>query len=170
MTERDPLRDALDALPREIEPGRDLWPDIADRLQDETPTVDSWRRRLGLRNTGTAAALLVAASLAVLIVAGPDRQPGRATTQRLDLTALDADYEQVRTDVLDVLDSRCGTSPSGACEVLRSGLDELDESASQLRQALASAPAGSRESRRLTTRYQRTLKQARGLAGYAARI
>ena len=170
MTARDPLRDALDALPREIEPGRDLWPDIADRLQSETPSVVSWRQRLGLRNTTATAAVLVAASLAVLIVAGPDRRPGHGPAQTLDLTALDADYEQVRTDVLDVLDTRCGTLPSSACEGLRSGLDELDESAGDLREALAAAPADSPESRRLATSYQRTMKQARGLAGYASRL
>lgn len=61
----NPLRDQLDALPREIQPARDLWPDIQARLDASAPTaparVSPFRRyRLPL---AIAAALALAASL-----------------------------------------------------------------------------------------------------------
>lgn len=174
MTTRDPLRDALDALPREITPRRDLWPDIAARLADQEPAADSpalaeWHRRLGVKPLPVIG-LLAAASLAVLVIAGPDRRPDAGRQPSLDLASLEQDYRVVRTGVLDVLDSRCGRAPSAACDGLRSGLDELDSCARELTRALAATPAGSAASRWLAVQYQRTLEQARGLAGHAARL
>ena len=76
----------------------------------------------------------------------------------------------IRADVLDVLDYRCATWPASACDGLRSGLRELDQTATDLQLAMRTAPVNSQEARRLTARYLRTLEQARGLAGHAARL
>ncbi|HOX24996.1 MAG TPA: hypothetical protein PLL30_04450 [Candidatus Krumholzibacteria bacterium] len=171
MTEGDPLRDALDGLPREIPPRRDLWPLIAARLNEQdpaSPAVAAWRQRLG-RKIVPVAGLLAAASLAVVMIAREGRQPG-SVHQPLDLTSLEQDYDLVRTDVLGVLATTCGQRPSAGCDGLRSGLDELDSSATELRRALSEAPAGSPESRWLAVQFQRTLEQARGLAGHATRL
>ena len=81
-----------------------------------------------------------------------------------------ADYALIRADVLDVLDHRCDRWQPSTCDGLRSGLRELDRSATDLRLAMSQAPVGSPESQRLATRYQRTLEQARGLAGRAASL
>ena len=156
MIERDPLRDALADLPREIAPRRDLWPDIA---ADLTPTP-VWRRHL------PTVGLLMAATLVVVLIAGPDREP----TPQVDLTTLDADYALVRSDFLEVLDHRCGQWTTVTCDGLRSGLRELDRSAADLRLAGHDTPADSPAARQLTARYQRTLEQARDLAGRAARL
>ncbi len=173
MTARDPLRDAVDGLPREIQPDRDLWPDIAARLDQPAsgaaPEVAAWRRRLGLRHAPMAG-LLVAATLAVVIFAGPGREIRTPAEQPVALTSLDADYALVRADVLEVLDHRCSSWPQTACDGLRTGLRELDRTAKDLQVAMRSALAGSDEARLLTARYQRTLEQARGLAGHAARL
>jgi len=175
MTARDPLRDALEGLPRELPPGRDLWPGIAARLDDAAegppdPEVSAWRRRLGLHRAPAVGAL-VAATLAVLLVAGPDREaPPPAAGASSTLTSLEADYALIRADVLDVLDHRCQVWPTAACDGLRTGLSTLDRSATDLELALREAPAGSEEARRLAVRYLRTLEQARGLAGQAARL
>jgi hypothetical protein len=177
MTARDPRRDQLEKLPREIQPGRDLWPGIAARLdqpadESRAPELAAWRRRLGLR-LAPAAAVLVAATLAVIMIAGPAREPAAPPVSAVPeaaLATLEEDYALVRADVLDVLDQRCRAWPAAACDGLRSGLRELDRTATDLELALREAPTGSAEARRLAVRYLRTLEQARGLAGHAARL
>jgi hypothetical protein len=59
MTDQDELRlrRALDALPRAIQPGRDLWPGIAHALQQDT--YQEPRRRQGLQRLALAASLLL---------------------------------------------------------------------------------------------------------------
>ncbi len=199
MTPRDPLHDQARDLPREIEPPRDLWPDIAARLDaverepaagageapdtgadDASPELRTWRERLGLP-PAAAAAVLVAATVTVALLAGPDRigapspqlPGGGGPSLRADagtLSTLEDGYADVRADLVTVLDTRCDQWPGGACEGLRTGLSELDQSAQELRAALRQAPPGSEAARQLTVRYQRTLEQARGLAGHAARL
>lgn len=173
MTTHDPFRDGLDELPREIQPRRDLWPDIEARLDRDTPgrpdsEVAAWRRLLRHRHLPTVG-VLVAASVAVLFLVGPDRGAPPAT-EHVNVATLEQAYDSVRADVLDVLDDRCGQLPNAGCDGLRSGLDELDHCTTDLRQALRDAPASSAEARRLTIRYHRTLETARGLAGHAARL
>jgi hypothetical protein len=168
MTDRDPLRRHLDKLPRDLVPGRDLWPGIAARLDQPDHQTSAWRRRLGLGPV-SAVGLVAAASLAVALIAGPERQPLAPATGTVDVTSLSEDYALVRADLLQALDQRCDHAQV-ACAGLRSGLRELDRSATDLQQALRDAPAGSQDARRLAARYQRTLEQARGLAGHAARL
>ena len=156
MIERDPLRDALDDLPREILPQRDLWPNIAAEL---TP-APAWRRHL------PTVGLLIAATVAVVLIAGPDRGPA----PQIDFTSLNEDYALVRADVLDLMDHRCGQWAPSACDGLRSGLRELDRSAADIRLARLDTPASSPAALRLATSYQRTLEKARDLAGRAARL
>jgi len=180
MTARDPLREPARELPRQIQPPRDLWPDIAARLDaaerepaaatPEAPTLAAWRRRLGIR-PDVAGALLVAATLAVVLLAGPDRgQPPTAGPVASSLDTLEDGYASVRADLVTVLDSRCGQLPDAACDGLRTGLSELDQTTRDLESALRQAPRGSETARKLAVRYQRTLEQARGLAGHAARL
>jgi hypothetical protein len=144
--------------------------------------VAAWRARLGLRPI-LAAAALAAATLLVVLLASPERVGGPAPGLRADgppaggpwadaapLGALDRGYQQVRDDLVTVLDSRCDQWPASACQGLRTGLRELDQTARELREALRQAPPGSESARQLTGQYQRTLEQARGLAGRAARL
>jgi len=177
MTPRDPLHDQARDLPREIEPPRDLWPGIAARLDAVdrepaaglSPGLRSWRGRLAL-HPATAAAVLVAATLAVALIAVHD---DAGPAQRADSSAfatLEDGYAAVRADLVSVLDTRCDQWPAGACEGFRTGLSELDQTAHELRAALRQTPPGSGTARQLTVRYQRTLEQARGLAGRAARL
>ena len=186
MTPRDPLHDRAHDLPREIEPPHDLWPGIAARLDavdrelaagtnkapdgaasGTSPGMRSWRGRLA-RHPAAAAAALVAATLTVALIASHD---GAGQAQRADagaLTSLEDGYAAVRADLVSVLDTRCDQWPEGACEGLRTGLSELDQTAHELRAALRQTPPGSGTARQLTVRYQRTLEQARSLAGRAA--
>jgi hypothetical protein len=60
MNDPDPLREKIDALPREIAPARDLWPEIQARLG--APVEPALRRRWRLP-LAIAAALILAAML-----------------------------------------------------------------------------------------------------------
>lgn len=177
MTPRDPLHDQARDLPREIEPPRDLWPGIAARLDAVdrepaaglSPDLRSWRGRLTL-HPAAAAAVLVAATLAVVLIAGHDDAGPAQRADASTLATLEDGYANVRADLVSVLDTRCDHWPEDSCEGFRTGLSELDQTAHELRAALRQAPPGSGAARQLTVRYQRTLEQARGLAGHAARL
>lgn len=188
MTPRDPLHDQARDLPREIEPPRDLWPGIAARLDavdrepatgahqatagaasGVSPGLRSWRGRLAL-HPAAAAAVLMAATFAVVLIAGHDDAGPAQRADASALATLEDGYAAVRADLVSVLDTRCDHWPEDSCEGFRTGLSELDQTAHELRAALRQTPPGSGASRQLTVRYQRTLEQARGLAGHAARL
>ena len=176
MSDHDDLRRALDDLPRDVAPRRDLWADIEPRLDDRPGRVSpGWGQRLAGRQWQTAG-LLVAATVAVVIITGLGRRaPAPPEAPRGGLASgtvavLQADYDVVRGDLLTVLDQRCADLPDAACRDLRSGLETLDRSATDLGAALRDAPAGSPEERRLAVRYRRTIERARGLAGRVARF
>jgi hypothetical protein len=176
MSDHDDLRRALDDLPRDIAPRRDLWGGIESRLDERSSSATAgWRQRLAGREWQTAG-LLVAATVAVVVITGLGRQGAapvdapRAGLASGTVVVLQADYDEVRGDLLTVLDQRCADLPDAACHDLRSGLETLDRSATDLGAALRDAPAGSPEERRLAVRYRRTIERARGLAGRVARF
>lgn len=184
--ERDPLREALAALPREAPPGHDLWPEISARLgaqqQPKRPAVamidqiddrrgsrQPWRRRLLL------AGGLAAAMGALALISGlPSRAPSAAgaddTWRQLALAALAQEYDQVHADALAVLTTRCAERATAGCADLRTGLDELDRSIEELRQAITAAPAGSPAGQWLAARLQRQLSRAGGLSHLAGSL
>jgi hypothetical protein len=59
--ERDPLREHLDRLPREIPPERDLWPDVARGIEA------SRRRARALRTITLVSGLAAAATFALVL-------------------------------------------------------------------------------------------------------
>jgi hypothetical protein len=59
--ERDALRESVERLPRELPPGRDLWPEVARRIEA------SRRRARRLRTITMASTLAAAAALALVI-------------------------------------------------------------------------------------------------------
>lgn len=59
--ERDPLREDVERLPRELTPQRDLWPEVARRIEA------SRRRARMVRSITMASTLAVAATLALVM-------------------------------------------------------------------------------------------------------
>jgi hypothetical protein len=121
------LRWQLRQLPREIDPPRDLWPGIADRLQ--RPAAP--RRRPWFAALAVAASLCVAAGLAWQL-----RQPGgpapdfRAELVQREAEALTREYQAA-------LDQFQGAPMP---EPLVPALATLDRSAADIREAIASDP------------------------------
>jgi hypothetical protein len=171
MNTRDPLRAALADLPREVMPRRDLWPGIAARLDApaaatriSSRTELQPRRLWPLRPLWLAAAGLATAALVLVILSRPPHQTDFSSRPAATLAALDRDYDLVRTDVLAVLALRCEQDALTGCADLRGGLDDLDHSMQELRQALRALPADSAAARWLAVQFQRQLSQTRGLA------
>lgn len=121
------LRWQLRQLPREIDPPRDLWPGIADRLQ----------RRAAPRRRPWFAALAMAASLCLAVgLAWQLRTPTapapdfRAELVQREAAALTLEYQAA-------LDQFQGAPVP---EPLAPALATLDQSARDIRQAIASDP------------------------------
>jgi len=93
------LADRLQGLPSEIEPERDLWPEIAARIQEPAPSVRSHRNRRLLQ---AAAALAIFAGGVMVGRGTPQAPPAQAPTQapapiRLEPDALRSAIEVQRT-------------------------------------------------------------------------
>ena len=122
------LRWQLRQLPREIDPPRDLWPGIADRLQ----------RPVAPRRRPWVVALAVAASLCLAVgLTWQMRQPAppanpdfRAELVQREAAALTVEY-QAALDQLQV---------APMPEPLMPALATLDQSAADIRLAIASDP------------------------------
>jgi len=162
-TSDDPGVDArldsqLAALPREIDPPRDLWPGIAARL--DAPTAAQSRR----------AAWLVQAAAAVLLVAGSSlltarlverravpaqtaqSQPPRSGTSVLNAAVgampaafgpnvhLDPEYMTDRRQLTAMLQARLAKMPPSTRTKLELNLAEMRRAAEEINAALAEQP------------------------------
>lgn len=146
--ESNPRVDALlHLLPREVEPGRDLWPAIESRL-----TPHSRRRAPAWALQVAAAVILVAASS--LITAGLVRRDA-ATTARVAAPAatspvvpaafgrgraLGVGYETARRQLAADLGQRLAGMPPSARLKLEANLAEMRRAADEINAALARQP------------------------------
>lgn len=121
------LRWQLRQLPREIDPPRDLWPDIAARL--ERPAAP--RRRPWLSVLAMAASLCLAVGLAWQLRAPATPKPDfRAELVQREAEALTREYQAA----LDQFEGAPLPPP------LEPALATLDRSAADIRVAIASDP------------------------------
>ncbi len=136
----DRLDDLLDQLPREVEPGRDLWPGIEARL---TP------RRNGLRlqtrwPLAAAAAVVAAVTLGVLwhrppTTVVPRMQASNETVRSLP-GYIEADVQARARFAADSLRDDPSLSPRTRAIVLRN-LDLIEQAIGNVKLALRSDPA-----------------------------
>ena len=122
----DALRWQLRALRQDTPPARDLWPDIAARL-GSAPQQAAAPKRRALTPFALAASLLLAATVTWQLQRAPT---GDAVIQR-EAAALTRDY----TGALAQLDVQAKGSPEYG-----PALHALDESAAEIRHAIATDP------------------------------
>jgi hypothetical protein len=171
MTEHDPLEEAARKLPREIEPGRDLWPGIEARLDEREPSVDvdvvqverrAWRR--GLRDAAILIGLFLAGwTLAHLepglrggdeVANAPDSVVAPELTEvALAPDDIDAEYVAASRAVFDELERR-ELDPE-TVELIRRNLDTIDEAVKEIRDAIQVQPEDPRLQKQLTTEIRR---------------
>lgn len=139
----DSLRFRLRQLPREIEPGRDLWPGIAARLPIRRTPARRWPTLLAL-----AACLCLAVGAAVYLRPAAAPAPGleQVLVQR-EVEALTREYEAALAEMAGL----------PVPEPLAPALATLDASAEEIRGALAEQPGSARLLDQLKRTYTRRL-------------
>jgi hypothetical protein len=159
------LRVAVEELPRELRPERDLWPEIAGRLargerptEASAPAAGSWWRL-------AAAVLVMAGGLAAAVALGPGARPaglavagpGEQPAPRLAAAEL-----RQRDGVLQAHDDlmaaaarrRAGLDAAGVA-ALTTGLADLERAAAEIEAALAANPGNRRLRLALAAAYRR---------------
>ena len=146
------LRMALHALRRDIEPGQDLWPGIAARLQPQRPAA----RKLKAWPMAIAASMLLALGLAWQ---GGMQQPVRPVPVSppvpgglpMEAEALTMHYQAALRE-LDMPSVHASWEP---------GLEALDNSAAQILSALRQSPESTQLLERLRQIYARRIALSR---------
>ncbi|WP_240126684.1 hypothetical protein [Thermomonas alba] len=170
------LRLALRGLRREIDPGRDLWPEIAARLQAQGATPPPTRLRSHRR--GWQWPLALAASLALALGLAWQLRPGVTVGSGSPQSATQAPMPAAST-IAVAADTHAALPPEAAlltrhyeaalAEIgLRQvpvswqpGMQALDRSAEQIRQALREQPDSRLLLERLRQTYARRIALAR---------
>ena len=173
---------AARALPAEIEPARDLWPDLAARLRGEVVPLRATRRawsRPDWMALAAAAALLVAATAVVTVRiasrgpvgTAPTAGSGGATLARAtvpgDLTAAIAEYERAAAALRQALAQNGAILPPATRKVVEENLTIVETAVARLSSALAGDPGNRELALLLTAAYERQidlLRTANGLA------
>jgi len=146
-TSTTPLDTALDALPRSLEPERDLWPAIEARL--EPRDVRTGRRWLW---PAAAAVLLVAASSLITATLLRDDEPlvaqrapvagqvGYANAAFGPGQTLDPAYETARQDLARTLSARIDRLPPDARRQVEKNLAVIRRASAEINAALELSP------------------------------
>ncbi|TAK52237.1 MAG: hypothetical protein EPO25_14040 [Gammaproteobacteria bacterium] len=161
---REPLDDQLAALPREMDPPRDLWPAIAARLgEQQRPAPRHWHWP-----TALAAGVAVAAVSAVLTF-GLLREPGTPGADSAGEpalvpvsygpnSALDAGQLQTRDELLAQFRERLAGLPPETREAVLKNLAIIQHAADDIDAALADNPGSGLLNQLLFGTYQEELR------------
>jgi hypothetical protein len=158
MNERDrQLNQAIEALPRDIPPRRDLWPDIEARLHArelDAPAPDlagtgAGRRWLNGWQAAAAAVLLMSATSLVTFVATRQHYEPDATYAASDggtgftlvsSEVLPIDYRMARGELMAVLESSLDRLDPTSRRIVETNLAEIRTALAAIDRALADDP------------------------------
>ena len=143
------LRAAVDRLPSSLEPPRDLWPEIAGRIQSEKVVRGSFGRRALL--AAAAAAVLIASVTAAYLVgrhqAVPMAQvptPPAVDESSLLLTSFAElgvnDYQTTRDELLEALEERRHELSPETQKILTENMRVIEEAMARIAEALDENP------------------------------
>lgn len=185
------LLDEAAALPEEIAPPRDLWQDIAPRLQARAATVPQTERVEEVRTIGPRPVrplpwwMLAAASIALVVVTSlvtmrfsggaPQGSPATLATQTAEPparitnppTALasfapaEQEYEKAIADLQTVLRTQRGQLAPQTVQALEANLRIIDQAIRESREALARDPNSPELAKMLTDAYDTKLSVLR---------
>ena len=136
---------ALASLPRELQPARDLWPDIESRLEPRGRR-GTWAWQAAAAITLVAVSSLITANLVrradtpVARTSTPE-QPAQVTKVAFGPSySLNAEYDTARRQLAADLEQRLASLPPSARQKLQANLAELHRAAAEINAALARQP------------------------------
>jgi predicted anti-sigma-YlaC factor YlaD len=162
---------AAAALPKEMLPARDLWPEVAERLRGAEgarlvarPAVMRWTSPMVV----AAAASVVLALTATLWLRGhgtppaPGVVPGTlisvaSVDPGSDLLATEREYARATADLMAAIESQKAALTPETREVLDANLRVIDEALAQVRAALRKDPGNGALTHLLTSTHQKKL-------------
>lgn len=155
------------ALPGEMDPPRDLWPGIAERLAAARPRTApplfrrawSWSPAL----LAAAAGVLVALGAALLYVWPPaaGREAGRGVVQEAawttdpSLLAAEREYARATAQLMAALEARKASLPPATLAAVQNDLVTIDAALRQVRSALRQDPGNAQLSHMLASTHQK---------------
>jgi hypothetical protein len=159
------------ALPRSVSPSRDLWPDLAQRIERERAW--SWAATQWWRPVTLAAAATVAVAMAAVLWV--HRAPAPARTVEIpaaspdaalvstdaqppadaDLAAAEREYEAAANALLAALQQRRPALRPETLESIESNLAVIDRALAEVRQALVADPSNPELNQMLVATYRK---------------
>jgi hypothetical protein len=144
------LRAAAEALPRAVEPDRDLWPDIRARIEADRvraigtghalPAAARWRRTPALGIAVAAAVVVIAVGTTIEVMqARTERAVAQAAADRALATV--AAFERSSAELVATLERRGASLDPRTREVLERSLRTIDGAIAEARGALEAEPA-----------------------------
>lgn len=164
---------AAAALPRELQPARDLWPELPGRLRAVVPFP---RRGVLLRplTLAAAAALLVALSSVVTwrvarkpearVAAAPSAAPQGtliAYAPAAGLLEAETEYARATGELLAALEARRATLSPETLDAVEQNLRAIDDALASLREALQADPGNQQLTQLLTGTHKRKVEALR---------
>lgn len=174
--ERDQLLRQVGTLPREVEPARDLWPDIRSRIGDQAPGREPVEPAgpFALSWGWALAAGVAVASLSVLFTWLALRAPAEAPVQvaAVEPTPVEAiqpvsygryarlgpEYVEVRAQLLERFRARLAGLPDETRLRIEQDLATIQRAADDIDAALAGDPASRLLNQLLLSTYQEELR------------
>lgn len=166
--ERDPVLAKVAALPGDVMPGRDLWPQIRDRIAQEAPGAQPVTRGLSWR--WAAAASVAVASISVLFTWMALRPAEHGTaqlagTQPAAIAALQPvsygdysrpgpEYVAARSEMFELFKTRLSELPDDTRARIEQDLGAIQRAADDIDAALADDPTSRLLNQLLLSTYQ----------------
>jgi anti-sigma factor RsiW len=176
------------ALPREIAPGRDLWPGIEGRLRPRGTRLIGlgWpfgRRAAGDARWGRWLAPALATAAAVLALAlwpragrtpgagtGGQAHPISASGEAGGLSAAEADYARATAELMEALETRRATLPPATAASVDDNLRTIDTALGDIRAALDQDPQNAQLARLLNATHRRKVAFLRQLVRLSTQL
>jgi anti-sigma factor RsiW len=164
------VRSALQGVPREVAPGRDLWPEIEAGILAETvvafkPARRGHVRRWALPLAAAAALVLVTATVTTWFTSRPTAvrtaqtisPPEEVRPASLATGMVTASFAAARRDLLRSLEARRAAMDPETVRAVEENVRIIDAAVRRIELALAREPANSGLQRLLLTAYQQEL-------------
>jgi anti-sigma factor RsiW len=160
------------ALPREMRPGRDLWPDLAARLRGTEgargvvlrPAVSRWMRPAALAAAAAAVVIAVAGGLwtrgprpATPTAPAATLLPVAAGTPGAPLLEAEREYARATAALMAAIDQQKDVLSPETRATLDANLKTIDDALAEVRAALQKDPANAQLTHLLTSTHQKKL-------------